>query len=91
MTDNQRKNLELVKFGFVKGIATQLATKQAMFGPNATLTQEEKQALIPDAAFYYGEFLRALGVAWELDPNSDNTPNRVAKAYVTDLWRGRYE
>ena len=80
MTDKQRKNLELVKSGFANGISTQLATKQAMFGPDAELTQEEKQAIIDDAAFYYGEFLRALGVAWEQDPNSDNTPRRVAKA-----------
>ncbi len=43
------------------------------------------------AAFYYGEFLKALGVDWENDPNSDNTPKRVAKAYVNDLWKGRYE
>ena len=91
MTDEQRKNLELVKSGFANGISTQLATKQAMFGPDATLTAEEKQAIIDDAAFYYGEFLRALGVAWESDPNSDNTPRRVAKAYVNDLWKGRYE
>ena len=90
MTDKQRKNLELVKSGFANGISTQLATKQAMFGPDAELTQEEKQAIIDDAAFYYGEFLRALGVAWEQDPNSDNTTRRVAKAYVNDLWKGRY-
>ena len=43
------------------------------------------------AAYYYGEFLKALGVDWEKDPNSDNTPKRVAKAYVNDLWKGRYE
>jgi GTP cyclohydrolase I len=91
MTDKQRKNLELVKSGFANGISTQLATKQAMLGPDARLTEEEKQHIIKDAAFYYGEFLRALGVAWEIDPNSDNTPNRVAKAYVNDLWKGRYE
>ena len=90
MTKEQRKNLELVKSGFANGISTQLATKQAMFGPDAELTQQEKQAIIDDAAFYYGEFLRALGVAWEQDPNSDNTPRRVAKAYVNDLWAGRY-
>ncbi len=91
MTQEQRKNLELVKSGFANGISTQLATKQAIFGPDAKLTTEEKQQIIDDAAFYYGEFLRALGVAWELDPNSDNTPRRVAKAYVNDLWKGRYE
>jgi len=92
MSDKKKKNLELVKSGFANGISTQLATKRAMLNdPEAELTKEEKQAIIADAAYYYGEFLRALGVAWESDPNSDNTPNRVAKAYVNDLWRGRYE
>ncbi len=91
MTDTQRKNLELVKSGFANGISTQLATKQAIYGPDAKLTDLEKQEIIEAAAFHYGEFLRALGVAWEQDPNSDNTPKRVAKAYVNDLWRGRYE
>jgi len=91
MTDKQRKNLELVQSGFANGISTHLAIKQAIHGPDATLTAEEKQEIIDDAAHHYGEFLRALGVAWEQDPNSDNTPRRVAKAYVNDLWRGRYE
>jgi GTP cyclohydrolase I len=91
MTKEQRKNLELVKSGFANGISTQLATKQIMFGPDARLTDVEKQEIIDDAAHHYGEFLRALGVAWENDPNSDNTPRRVAKAYVNDLWKGRYE
>ena len=35
-------------------------------------------------------FLTALGVDWENDPNSSDTPNRVAKAYVNDLFAGRY-
>jgi GTP cyclohydrolase I len=91
MTNEQRKNIELVKSGFANGISTHLAVKQAIFGPDARLTDEEKQSIIDDAAYHYGEFLRALGVAWESDPNSDNTPRRVAKAYVNDLWRGRYE
>lgn len=91
MTDKQRKSLELVKSGFANGISTQLAVKQTIFGPDARLTQEEKQEIIDNAAFHYGEFLRALGVAWETDPNSADTPRRVAKAYVNDLWAGRYE
>ena len=45
MTDKQRKNLELVKSGFANGISTQLATKQIMFGPDARLTDEEKELL----------------------------------------------
>jgi GTP cyclohydrolase I len=91
MTYKQRTNLELVEPGFANGISTQLANKQAIDGHDARLTTEEKQEIIEAAAHHYGEFLRALGVAWEQDPNSDNTPNRVAKAYVNDLWRGRYE
>ena len=91
MTDKQRQNLELVKPGFANGISTQLANKQAIEGPDARLTEDEKQHIIKMAAHYYGEFLKALGVDWEKDPNSDNTPKRVAKAYVNDLWKGRYE
>jgi GTP cyclohydrolase I len=90
MTDTNKKNLELVNAGFANGISTHLAIKQAMFGPDATLTDEEKQEIIADAAYHYGEFLRALGVAWQSDPNSADTPRRVAKAYVNDLWAGRY-
>jgi GTP cyclohydrolase I len=91
MTKEQRNNLELVKSGFANGISTQLATKQAMFGPEARLSKDEKEVIIEQAAYHYGEFLSALGVDWENDPNSSNTPKRVAKAYVNDLWAGRYE
>jgi GTP cyclohydrolase I len=91
MTKEQRNNLELVKSGFANGISTQLATKQAMYGPEAKLSKDEKEVIIEQAAYHYGEFLSALGVDWENDPNSSNTPRRVAKAYVNDLWAGRYE
>lgn len=90
MTTEQRKNLELVKAGFANGISTQLATKQAIYGPDALLTKEEKEMIIEQAAQYYGQFLDALGVNWTEDPNSADTPRRVAKAYVNDLWAGRY-
>jgi GTP cyclohydrolase IA len=90
MTKEQRNNLELVKSGFANGISMQLATKQAIEGPDAELTREEKQAIIDVAATHYGHFLSALGVDWENDPNSSDTPRRVAKAYVNDLWAGRY-
>jgi GTP cyclohydrolase I len=90
MTTEQRKNLELVQSGFANGISTQLANKQAMYGPDAQLTKEEKEMIIEQAAHYYGQFLDALGVNWVEDPNSADTPRRVAKAYVNDLWAGRY-
>jgi GTP cyclohydrolase IA len=91
MTTKQRKRLETVAPGYANGISMQLAVKQTLEGPDAQLTQQEKQQIIDNAAYYYGLFLTALGVSWESDPNSSNTPNRVAKAYVTDLWKGRYE
>ena len=47
--------------------------------------------MIVDAADAFGKFLDALKCDWRNDPNSDNTPMRVAKAYVNDLWAGRYE
>ena len=91
MTTKQRKRLETVAPGYGNGISMQLAVKQSLEGPDAQLTQQEKQQIIDNAAYHYGLFLTALGVSWESDPNSSNTPNRVAKAYVTDLWKGRYE
>jgi GTP cyclohydrolase I len=91
MTKKQRKHLETVAPGYANGISMQLAVKQTLEGPDAQLTQQEKQQIIDNAAYHYGLFLTALGVSWESDPNSSNTPNRVAKAYVTDLWKGRYE
>jgi len=40
MTKKQRNRLELVMPGFANGISTQLAEKQAIFGPDARLTDE---------------------------------------------------
>ena len=61
-------------------------------GPNINgpLSQQEKNKMIGRAATKFGEFLDALGCDWENDPNSQDTPRRVAKAYVNDLWAGRY-
>jgi GTP cyclohydrolase I len=55
------------------------------------LNIQEKAIMIKNAEKSYGEFLTALGVDWRNDPNSMETPYRVAKAYINDLWRGRYE
>jgi GTP cyclohydrolase I len=82
---------ELVQAGFANGISTQLAKKQLIDGPEARLTEVEKQHIIEDAAEAFGNFLSALGCDWKNDPNSSDTPKRVAKAYVNDLWAGRFE
>jgi GTP cyclohydrolase I len=78
---------ELVQPGFANGISTQLAAK----GERGNLTSEEKEVIIENAAKAFGDFLTALGTDWENDPNSADTPRRVAKAYVNDLWAGRFE
>jgi len=57
---------------------------------NGPLSELEKNKMIGRAAEKFGEFLDALGCDWKNDPNSQDTPRRVAKAYVNDLWAGRY-
>ena len=54
------------------------------------MTETEKLQIIENAAAAYAEFLDALGCDWRNDPNSADTPRRVAKAYVNDLWAGRF-
>ena len=84
MSENKRRklheNIESVPTGFANG--------QAQTNP---MTDEEKAAMIEEATYHYGKFLTALKCDWENDPNSMETPRRVSKAYVQDLWRGRYE
>ena len=63
-------NLELVKAGFANGVAK-----------TRPLTESEKQIMIQTAADAFGDFLDALQCDWRNDPNSMETPRRVAKAY----------
>jgi len=85
-----KKTLETVPAGYANGISTHLADKIKKEGSQAELSQEEKDSIVNEAAIYFGKFLKALGCNFEEDPNSENTPKRVAKAYVNDLWRGRF-
>jgi GTP cyclohydrolase I len=72
--------LELASMGFANGKA-----------PGYPFTEKEKWKMVDKAADAYGKFLDALGCDWKNDPNSSDTPRRVAKAYVFDLWKGRYD
>ena len=74
------KDLELVKVGYANGVA-----------PGYPLTEKDKWKMVEEASEAYGRFLDALGCDWRNDPNSADTPRRVAKAYVFDLWAGRYD
>ena len=53
-------------------------------------TDKEREVIINEAAYYYGEYMTALGFNWKDDPNSADTPMRVAKAFVNDLAEGCY-
>ena len=72
-------NLEVVQQGFANGVA-----------PGFPLKDKEKEKIIEEATVAFGNFLDALKCDWKNDPNSSDTPRRVAKAYVNDLWAGRY-
>lgn len=82
--------IEIAQPGFANGISTQLAEKKLKEGVEAELSSEELNKIVTEASIHYGKFLNALGIDWKQDPNSANTPTRVAKAYVYDLFAGRY-
>ena len=80
MAENKKTyDLECVQEGFANGVA-----------PGFPLNDKQKEKMIDKAEKAYGKFLDALGCDWRNDPNSNDTPRRVAKAYVNDLWAGRY-
>ncbi len=57
---------------------------------NQPQTEEEKEIIIENAAAAYEQYMDALGFDWRNDPNSFDTPRRVAKAFVNDLAEGCY-
>ena len=83
MAENKRRKvhekLEVVQKGFANGVA-----------PGFPLNDRQKDKMIKKATKAYAKFLEALECDWQNDPNSADTPRRVAKAYVNDLWSGRY-
>ena len=82
MENKRRKiheELEVVQRGFANGVAA-----------GFPLSDQEKSDMIEDATYAFGAFLDALRCDWRNDPNSMETPKRVAKSYVNDLWAGRY-
>lgn len=56
-----------------------------------SLSDQEKAEMISDAAIHYANFLKSLRFENYLsDPNMADTPRRVAKAFVEDLYQGCY-
>ena len=75
----KHENIECVPVGYANGVAA-----------GFPFTDQEKESMINEAEEAFGKFLDALKCDWRNDPNSMETPRRVAKAYVNDLWKGRY-
>jgi GTP cyclohydrolase I len=75
----KHQDIECVPIGYANGVAA-----------GFPLTDREKDKMIEEATKAFGQFLDALKCDWRNDPNSMETPRRVAKAYVNDLWKGRY-
>lgn len=55
---------------------------------NESITNLEKENRKASAAHYYGLFLESLGFDYKADPQTIDTPNRVAKAWLDDLIKG---
>lgn len=55
---------------------------------NKSITSLEKADRKASAAHYYGLFLESLGFDYKADPQTIDTPDRVAKAWLDDLVRG---
>ena len=55
-----------------------------------TLNEQEKEQMIKEAAYAFGKFLDSLKIDWQNDPESIDTPQRVAKMYVNNILQGRF-
>ena len=58
---------------------------------NLPQSEQERQKMIEQAAIHYADFMNALKFDFKGDPNSADTPRRVAKAFVNDIIKGCYE
>lgn len=55
---------------------------------NEPLQEQERNDRILEASAHYGNFLTAMGFDWKNDPNMQDTPLRVSKAYMNELFEG---
>ena len=54
------------------------------------LTEKERSRKIERAKIAYSKFMDEVLPGWETDPNSKDTPHRVAKMFINELWSGLY-
>ena len=55
---------------------------------NVPRTSEEIEQMITEASTHYGAFLKSMGFDYSADPQTIDTPRRVAKAWLKDLVLG---
>jgi GTP cyclohydrolase IA len=63
---------------------------QANQALDAPLTQEQKKSMIDAAAQKLSELMEILRIDHRSDPNTQDTPQRVARMYVNELLAGRF-
>jgi GTP cyclohydrolase I len=52
---------------------------------NISRSPEQIESMIDEASVHYGNFLKAVGFDFTADKQTENTPRRVAKAWLKDL------
>lgn len=55
------------------------------------VSEQKKRQMRKDIANLFGEILETLGIDTKSDPNSKDTPRRVAKMYVDEIFAGRFD
>lgn len=65
--------------------------KKTFSNGNQPLTKQEQEQTIKDVEKAYEKVMDALKIDWKNDPNSKDTPKRVAKSLVLELFSGRFE
>ena len=68
----------------------QMTRKLKYANGSVPLTPKQQERMIKKAAKAYEKYMDALGYDWRDDPNSNDTPMRVAKAWVNDIAEGCY-
>jgi GTP cyclohydrolase IA len=64
--------------------------KKIKSNENIIRSTSDRDEMLLDATKYYGKFLDSLGFDWKHDPNMMDTPNRVAKMFIDELYAGSF-
>lgn len=69
-------------------VKTTISNMLTKANESSSISNLEKANRMASAAHYYGLFLESLGFDYKADPQTIDTPTRVAKAWLDDLVRG---